>query len=48
MFSSVPNAAEIAKGIPSLKKVVVVSYTDESPDLSRIRMPSVMGFSVPR
>ena len=36
MFSSVPNAAEIAKEIPSLKKVVVVSYTDESPDLSRI------------
>ena len=35
-FSSVPNAAEIAKEIPSLKKVVVVSYTDESPDLSRI------------
>jgi acetoacetyl-CoA synthetase len=36
MFSSIPNAAEIAKEISSLKKVVVVSYTDESPDLSRI------------
>jgi acetoacetyl-CoA synthetase len=36
MFSSVPNASEIAKEIPSLKKVVVVSYTDEPPDLGRI------------
>jgi len=35
-FSSVGNAAEIAKGIPSLKKVVVVSYTDDKPDLSQI------------
>ena len=35
-FSSVGNAAEIAKGIPSLKKVVVVSYTDDRPDLSHI------------
>ncbi len=35
-FSSVGNAAEIAKGIPSLKKVVVVSYTDDQPDLSHI------------
>jgi len=35
-FSSLPNAAEIAKGIPSLKKVVVVSYTDEPPDLRPI------------
>jgi len=35
-FSSVGNAAEIVKGIPSLKKVVVVSYTDEKPDLSHI------------
>ena len=35
-FSSVGNAAEIAKGIPSLKKVVVVSYTDDQPDLSQI------------
>jgi acetoacetyl-CoA synthetase len=36
MFSSVPNASEIAKEIPSLKKVVVVSYTDDPPDLGRI------------
>ena len=35
-FSSVGNAAEIAKGMPSLKKVVVVSYTDDRPDLSHI------------
>lgn len=34
-FSAVENAAEIAKGIPSLEKVVVASYTDERPDLSR-------------
>jgi acetoacetyl-CoA synthetase len=30
------NAAEVAKGIPSLKKVVVVSYTDDRPDLTSI------------
>jgi acetoacetyl-CoA synthetase len=35
-FSSLGNAAEVAKGIPSLKKVVVASYTDEQPDLGRI------------
>ena len=35
-FSSVANAAEVAKGIPSLKKVVVTSYPDEKPDLSQI------------
>jgi acetoacetyl-CoA synthetase len=35
-FSSLGNAAEIVKGIPSLKKVVVVSYTDEQPDLRHI------------
>jgi acetoacetyl-CoA synthetase len=33
VFSSLANAAEVAKGIPSLKKVVVVSYTDDRPDL---------------
>jgi acetoacetyl-CoA synthetase len=41
-FSSVGNAAEIAKGIPSLKKVVVVSYTDDQPDLSQI--PNAVGY----
>jgi len=35
-FSSVANAAEVAKGIPSLKKVVVATYPDEKPDLSQI------------
>ena len=35
-FSSLENAAEIAKGIPSLKKVIVASYVDSSPDLSGI------------
>jgi acetoacetyl-CoA synthetase len=36
VFSSLGNAAEVAKGIPTLKKVVVVSYADDQPDLSRI------------
>jgi len=35
-FSSLGNAAEIAKGIPSLEKVVVASYVDQSPDLSSV------------
>lgn len=35
-FSSVPNAAEIAKKIPSIKKVVVTCYTEEKPDISSI------------
>ena len=35
-FSSVANAAEVAKGIPTLKKVVVASYPDEKADLGRI------------
>ena len=35
-FDSLGNATEIAKGIPSLKKVIVASYTDETPDLSDI------------
>ncbi len=35
-FDSIRNAAEIARGIPSLKKVVVMDYTDEKPDLSAI------------
>jgi len=35
-FSSVANAAAVAKGIPSLKKVVVATYPDEKPDLSQI------------
>ncbi len=35
-FDSRANAAEIAKGIPSLQKVVVVSYTEAKPDPGRI------------
>ena len=35
-FDSRANAAEIARGIPSLQKVVVVSYTEEKPDLDGI------------
>ncbi len=35
-FSSVANAAAVARGIPSLRKVVVASYPDEKPDLGQI------------
>jgi acetoacetyl-CoA synthetase len=41
-FNSLTNAAEIAKGIPSLNKVVVASYTDEAPNLGAI--PDAVGF----
>jgi acetoacetyl-CoA synthetase len=36
MFDTLAHAAEVAKGIPSLQKVVVVSYTRERPDISQI------------
>ena len=35
-FHSLANAAEVVKGIPSIEKVVVTSYTEEEPDLSNI------------
>jgi acetoacetyl-CoA synthetase len=35
-FNTLANAAEIAKGLPSLKKVIVVSYTQEKPDISSV------------
>jgi len=35
-FHSLGNAAEVVKGIPSIEKVVVTSYTEEEPDLSTI------------
>jgi len=35
-FNSLSNAAEIAKGIPSIEKVIVASYTQEKPDISNI------------
>lgn len=41
-FNSLANAAEIARGIPSLKKVVVASYTEERPSLAGL--PSAVHF----
>ncbi len=35
-FSSLGNAAEVAKAIPSLKKVVIVSYVGSKPDIKSI------------
>jgi len=35
-FSSLSNVAEIVKGIPSIEKVIVASYTQEKPDISYI------------
>ena len=36
VFDTLGHAAEVARGIPSLKKVIVVSYTRERPDISQI------------
>ncbi len=36
VFDTLPNAAEVARGIPSLEKVIVVSYTREKPDIRNI------------
>src|SRR6266496_3103273 len=35
-FDTLEHAAEVVKGIPSLQKVIVVSYTRERPDISQI------------
>lgn len=35
-FNTLGNAAEVAGGMPSLKKVVIVSYTGSKPDLGNI------------
>jgi acetoacetyl-CoA synthetase len=35
-FDSLANAAEIARGIPSLKQVIVASYTQDQPDIRAI------------
>ncbi|PJB51426.1 MAG: acetoacetate--CoA ligase [Chloroflexi bacterium CG_4_9_14_3_um_filter_45_9] len=35
-FNSLSNAAEVVKGIPSIEKVIVASYTEEKPDISYI------------
>ncbi len=36
IFDTLEHAAEVARGIPSLKEVIVVSYTRQRPDISRI------------
>jgi len=36
-FNSLANTAQIADGIPSIEKVVVVGYREEKPDISHIR-----------
>jgi acetoacetyl-CoA synthetase len=36
VFNSLGNAAEVARAIPSLEKVVIVSYAGEKPDLANI------------
>ncbi|MGQ9833430.1 MAG: acetoacetate--CoA ligase [Candidatus Villigracilaceae bacterium] len=36
MFDTLEHAAEVARGIPSLQKVIVVSYTREQADISPI------------
>lgn len=36
VFDTLEHAAEVARGIPSLKKVIVVSYTRQRPDISMI------------
>ena len=35
-FNSLANAAEIVKGVPSIKKVIVARYREEKPDISHI------------
>jgi acetoacetyl-CoA synthetase len=35
-FDSLSNAAEIAKDIPSIEKVIVASYVEEKPDISHL------------
>src|SRR5512138_2995885 len=35
-FDTLDHAAEVVRGIPSLQKVIVVSYTRQKPDISRI------------
>ncbi|MBI4788125.1 MAG: acetoacetate--CoA ligase [Chloroflexi bacterium] len=35
-FDTIPNAAQLAQGIPSLKQVIVVSYAAENPDIRSI------------
>src|SRR5215216_160572 len=43
IFDTLGHAAEVARGIPSLQKVIVVSYTRQQPDLSQI--PNAIHYS---
>jgi acetoacetyl-CoA synthetase len=36
-FNTLPNVAEIVKGMPSLEKVIVATYPEEKPDISNIK-----------
>ena len=36
-FNTLSNVAEIVKGMPSLEKVIVVTYPEEKPDISNIK-----------
>jgi acetoacetyl-CoA synthetase len=42
-FDTLEHAAEVARGIPSLDKVIVVSYTRERPEISQI--PNVVHYA---
>lgn len=35
-FNSIPNVADVVKGIPSIKKVIVTGYKEEKPDITNI------------
>jgi acetoacetyl-CoA synthetase len=43
VFDTLGHAAEVARGIPSLQKVIVVSYTRDRPDISQI--PNAIHYS---
>ena len=43
IFDTLEHAAEVARGIPSLKKVIIVSYTRERADISQI--PNAVHYS---
>jgi acetoacetyl-CoA synthetase len=40
IFDTLPHAAEVARGIRSLRKVVVVSYTSQRPDITHVPLAS--------
>jgi len=37
VFDFLPNVEKIAEGLPSLRKVIIVSYMEEKPDICRVR-----------